>query len=79
MLTEVAQDGIEAEVEEQEKEEATPESKLIEEAAVVAVASEKKPKIKKSKKAEPVKHAYRARPEEVKNGSCRTEASLRMT
>jgi len=43
-----------------------PEAKMIEEAAVIAVATQKKPKAKKSKKTEPVQHVYQARPEEVK-------------
>ncbi len=65
-VSEVAEVETKVEEETTESEAANLESKMIEDAAVIAVASQKKPKIKKSKKAEPVKHTYRARPEEAK-------------
>lgn len=45
--------------------EADSESKMIEEASLIAVSTQNKAKVKKTKKAETVKHTYRARPEEV--------------
>lgn len=65
--SQVAETDISNEVEETEVEEANSESKLIEEAAVIAAVTPKKPKAKKTKKPEAVKHTYQARPEEVKN------------
>lgn len=61
--TAVAEKEVAKDVEEVEEDS---ESKMIEEAAVIAVATQKKPKAKKSKKTEPVQHVYQARPEEVK-------------
>ena len=65
--SQVAETKISDDVEETEAEEANSESKLIEEAAVITAVTPKKPKAKKTKKPEPVKHVYQARPVEVKN------------
>ena len=65
-VAEVAEVQTNVEEETTETVEEDSESKMIEEAAVIAVATQNKPKVKKSKKAEPVQHTYRARPEEVK-------------
>ena len=66
-LKAVAPEVAVAEVKEEttETEEVDSELKMIEEASVVTLAAETKPKAKKSKKAEPVKYNYQARPEPV--------------
>jgi outer membrane protein OmpA-like peptidoglycan-associated protein len=64
--SQIAETDIIDDQEETKAEDANSESRLIEEAAVIAAVTPKKPKAKKTKKTEPVKHTYQARPEEAK-------------